>query len=53
MMEGAYITRHDTGDPQTIGIARQVANSVIAVDRPGAQFSRSMTDVVCAIGPAV
>lgn len=30
IMEGAYVTRHVTGDPQTIAIARRVAEQVIA-----------------------
>jgi AcrR family transcriptional regulator len=30
IMEGAYITRHVTGDPETIDIARRVAETVIA-----------------------
>ena len=28
-MEGAYVTRHVTGNPQTIDIARNVAKLVI------------------------
>lgn len=36
IMEGAYITRHITGDPQTIAIARRVADLVIAAHLPGA-----------------
>ena len=36
VMEGAYITRHVTGDPQTIEIARRVADLVIAAHLPGA-----------------
>jgi AcrR family transcriptional regulator len=34
IMEGAYITRHITGDPQTIDIARRVADLVIAAHLP-------------------
>jgi AcrR family transcriptional regulator len=36
IMEGAYITRHITGDPQTIDIARRVAEMVINAHLPGA-----------------
>jgi AcrR family transcriptional regulator len=36
IMEGAYITRHITGDPQTIDIARRVADLVIAAHLPEA-----------------
>lgn len=34
IMEGAYITRHVTGDPHTIEIARRVADVVIAAHLP-------------------
>jgi AcrR family transcriptional regulator len=34
IMEGAYITRHVTGDPQTVEIARRVADLVIAAHLP-------------------
>lgn len=30
IMEGAYVTRHVTGNQQTIGIARNIADMVIA-----------------------
>lgn len=30
IIEGAYVTRQVTGDPQTIDVARRVANSIIA-----------------------
>jgi AcrR family transcriptional regulator len=36
IMEGAYITRHVTGDPQTVDIARRVADRVITAHLPGA-----------------
>jgi AcrR family transcriptional regulator len=36
VMEGAYVTRHVTGDRQTIAIARRVAGQVIAAHLPGA-----------------
>lgn len=34
IIEGAYVTRQVTGDPQTIAIARRVADSVIAKRLP-------------------
>jgi AcrR family transcriptional regulator len=34
VMEGAYITRHITGDPQTIEIARRVGDLIIAAHLP-------------------
>jgi hypothetical protein len=34
-MEGAYVTRHVTGDKQTVNIARSIARLVIAVHCPG------------------
>jgi AcrR family transcriptional regulator len=40
IMEGAYITRHITGDPQTIDTARRVADLVIASHLPEAGFTR-------------
>ncbi len=39
VMEGAYIMRHVTGNRQTIGIARRVADRVIADHVPGAAHS--------------
>jgi AcrR family transcriptional regulator len=36
IMEGAYITRHVTGDPRTVEIARRVADLVIAAHLPEA-----------------
>jgi AcrR family transcriptional regulator len=35
VMEGAYITRHVTGDRQTVEVARRVADLVIAAHLPG------------------
>lgn len=35
IMEGAYVTRHVTGNVQTIGIARRIAKLVIASHCPG------------------
>jgi AcrR family transcriptional regulator len=34
IMEGAYVTRQVTGDPQTIAIARRVADALIAARLP-------------------
>jgi hypothetical protein len=34
IIEGAYVTRQVTGDPQTIAIARRVAESVISKRLP-------------------
>jgi AcrR family transcriptional regulator len=34
IMEGAYVTRHVTGDKQTVEVARRVADAVIAARRP-------------------
>lgn len=44
IIEGAYVTRQVTGDPQSIEVARRVANSVIAArlqDRHGASRDAS------------
>ena len=35
IMEGAYVTRHVSGDKQTVNIARSIARLVIAVHCPG------------------
>lgn len=40
IIEGAYITRHVTGDARTIEIARRVADLVIADHLPGAALGR-------------
>jgi hypothetical protein len=34
IMEGAYVTRHVTGNPQTISIARRLAEQALAVHLP-------------------
>jgi AcrR family transcriptional regulator len=34
IMEGAYVTRHVTGDKQTVEVARRIADAVIAVNCP-------------------
>jgi hypothetical protein len=34
-MEGAYVTRHVSGDKQTVKIARNIARLVITVHCPG------------------
>ena len=40
IIDGAYITRHVTGDPRTIEIARRVADLVIADHLPEAALGR-------------
>jgi hypothetical protein len=36
IMEGAYVTRHVTGNKQTVDIARRIADLVISSHCPGA-----------------
>ena len=38
IMEGAYVTRHVTGDPRTIDVARRLADLVIAAHLPRADL---------------
>ena len=51
IMEGAYITRHISGDPRTIEVARRIAEVVIAAHLPETPLTPADRPVVGAIAP--
>lgn len=51
IMEGAYVTRHVTGNRHTIAIARRLAERVLAAHLPAAHLSAAHSSTVTAAAP--